>query len=514
MRLKRLLLAGLTTLALCVAPGAAAAAPGAPGAVDRSFGRGGLATLRDPYLSFLPTFLAEQADGGILVGAAASVPGSSAGPGFALARFDRRGRRDMAFGRRGRLDTGLSSAAAVTLPGGGFFVAGVTGTDVAAEAGVMRYTDTGLPAPGFDEGSKLITAVNSLYLQPFAVAADGQGRMLVAPSNGSVYRLTADGALDPSFGTGGRATPSLSSQSITIDAIAVQPDGRIVVAGERRGARGSAEVLIARLMTDGSADASFGGPGAGRVIEDNTSDWREARALALGPAGTIFATGDSFGLVGAAAPRLPLWRFPANGASGGIQFVPGVAGLSHGQGLAVDRAGNLLLLDLGSVPLQNPPRLFRLHPDATVDRGFGRAGRVTWGRFFPAGGPLLLRDGRIVVALGEQLGKQTDPDVEGPADVAVIRLTRLWGGYDKAAPRIGLRLSCRGRQAVARIRIRDRSRIGRLDVWIAGHRHRLAARSRARLVLHRAGALRVVAVDQAGNRAKRTVRVRSCGVSG
>ena len=122
MRLKWLL---PVVLLACLAPpsAAAAVAPGAPGWLDRGFGNGGWATLRDPYLSYSPSFLAEQPDGGLLVGVGASVPGSSAGPGFAVVRFDRNGHRARSFGDHGRVDAGVASAHAAMLPGGGFFVA-------------------------------------------------------------------------------------------------------------------------------------------------------------------------------------------------------------------------------------------------------------------------------------------------------------------------------------------------------------------------------------------------------
>jgi uncharacterized delta-60 repeat protein len=505
-------------LLACAAPPAAAAVrPGAPGWLDRSFGHAGIATLLDPYLSLSPSFMAEQPDGGILVGAGASVPGSSAGPGFLVTRFDRSGRRDLSFGDHGRIEAGLMAAGAAALPDGGFFVAGATGTDLAAELRVVRYTSRGTAAAGFGGGSKLVTALSYLpspYDDSFAVAGDPQGRMLVA-LGGSVYRLTPEGALDPGFGAGGEATPSLSSVSIGISALAVQRDGRIVLAGRREGLtnNGAAQVLIARLMTDGSVDTSFGGPGAGRVVENNTTDWRQADALAVNGSGTIFASGYSSPLAGAGA-RMALWQVPSAGTNGHLTLIRPATGIEESRGLAIDRAGGIVLLGRGSLGAQQARvLLLRLRRDGSVDRGFGRRGRVTWVNRRSGAGPLLLRDGRILVAMGQQLGKPPE-DLEPPNDVAVVRIARLWGGYDKVAPAIGVRLSCTGRRTVARLRVRDRSRISQLSVWIAGHRLWPVSHSRVRLVLRRPGQLRVVAVDQAGNRAERTVRVAGCALSG
>jgi uncharacterized delta-60 repeat protein len=505
---------GLAIVVLACAAPSAGAAPGAPGTLDHSFGVRGVAVMSDPFLEFTPSFLARQRGGGFLLGARASVPSSPAGPGFVVARFDRAGRADRAYGDKGRVETGLPAARATMLPDGGVVVAGLTGSQVDPQLTLLRYTHRGVRDTRFGIGGKAIAPLTPGLPNFRALGTEPDGDVLAAVG-AAIYRFTPTGMLDEGFGSGGRVQLELSSTgSITVAGLAVQPDGRILLAGERRGQVDSgAQLLLARLMPDGALDTTFGGAGAGRILED-TADWRQAEAIALGRGGEILATGGSWMRSSPGFNRLALWRFSADGTGGNLSFAPAVTALESGIGVTVDRGGGIVLLGAGSAGVRPYTFLTRLRPDGRVDRGFGRDGRIVWADLgWGAVGPLLLPNGRIMVAMRRQLGKD-DPDREEWTDVAVVRVLRLWGGYDRIAPIIRVRRSCAGGRTIARLRIDDRSRVRTLRVWLDGRRIRSGSGSRAGLALRHGGLLRIVAVDQAGNRAKRTVRILGCSRGG
>ncbi len=89
---------------------------------------------------------------------------------------------------------------------------------------------------------------------------DGKRKLLV-------FRLRPDGSLDPDFGLGGQAIISDGSPSREAGySVVVDPDGRIAVAGQR-----GSNLLVARLLPNGTLDAGFGAAGVfvGRELVGN-----------------------------------------------------------------------------------------------------------------------------------------------------------------------------------------------------------------------------------------------------
>jgi uncharacterized delta-60 repeat protein len=480
---------GLALAILACAATTASAAPGAPGSPDRGFGRGGVATLSDPFLSFDPSFLALQPDGGVLVGVAANVPGSSAGPGFVLARFTKAGRVDPRFGRRGRVDTGLDRPRAAMLADGGFVVAGFTGDPTYPEITLRFFDRSGTPK------ARSTTPLPGVNPDVVAVAAETDGRVLVLLTGNRLYRFTAEGALEASVG-------SVSSYDGDVYAMAPLPDGRLLFAGSRGPLSGP---LLARDLADGRPDVTFGLYGTAQLAGGGT-----ITALAVARDGTIVATGS---VCDSGDCSLALWRIRADG-NGGVLSRPGELRRVQPGGIAVDAAGGAVLAGWASPQLGHPVIALRAGIDGRLDAGFGHAGRLDWPRRQPGvAGPVIAPDGRILLGMREQLGT-VDPETEDSTDVAVVRLVRLWGGYDRRAPAIRARFACAGARTVARLRIEDRSRLRRLTVSLRGKRIRVRPQAHLALGLRGGGRLRVVAVDQAGNRASRTLRVPHCPVSG
>ncbi|HWJ28134.1 MAG TPA: hypothetical protein VNS32_16435, partial [Flavisolibacter sp.] len=95
------------------------------------------------------------------------------------------------------------------------------------------------------------------------IAIQGDGKILIGGTftsfNGSscsrIARLNTDGTLDPTFSIG-------SGANYTIKAITVQSDGKILVGGSFYSYRGADLYYLARLNADGTVDATFK-PGTG-----------------------------------------------------------------------------------------------------------------------------------------------------------------------------------------------------------------------------------------------------------
>lgn len=160
----------------------------------------------------------------------------------------------------------------------------------------------------------------------YAVVIDKHDRIVVAgytldaKTNIALARFLPNGAPDPSFGGGdGRVTTDLGATDYAFD-VALQKDGRIVVAGERDQADAS-QVAVVRYGIAGKLDRTFS---------------RDGRAF------TTF--GKAF-----------------QGANA----------------VTVGRSGNILVGGFTSNGTTSRWAMARYKPNGSLDRGFGRKGRVT-----------------------------------------------------------------------------------------------------------------------------------------
>ena len=106
-------------------------------------------------------------------------------------------------------------------------------------------------------------------------------------------KLEADGTPDEDFGREGRLVPEFfpgaDENAVTA---AVQPDGKILIAGSVYvpGYPGSTDLMVIRLLPDGSLDQSFGSDGIAVVgAYEGSYEW--ANEIALAPDGSIVVAG-------------------------------------------------------------------------------------------------------------------------------------------------------------------------------------------------------------------------------
>lgn len=219
------------------------------GQLDTTFGTGGVVISRiggDINQIFIS--LALQSDGKILVTASGCPPRDE------LARFNADGSLDTSFGSSGIASLSFRVFAVTVQQDGKILVTGENYPVVL----MARLLGTGQLDTSFGTGGEapLIASASSIAVQ-------SDGKILVASggiSAGSLARYNTDGSLDKSFGISGQAA------TITpLNAVAVQIDGRIVGAGantSRLSLNGNATGFgLVRFNTNGSIDTTFGARG-------------------------------------------------------------------------------------------------------------------------------------------------------------------------------------------------------------------------------------------------------------
>ncbi|TVR52380.1 MAG: hypothetical protein EA425_05040 [Puniceicoccaceae bacterium] len=133
---------------------------------------------------------------------------------------------------------------------------GFTSFDRTPRHRIARLLPDGRLDQAFDPGNGFDDDVRVLTLQPDGrILAGGAFTQYAGVARNRIARLHPDGSLDASFDPGGAANGE-------IKALVLQPDGRILIGGAFTQYDGVSRNRIARLHPDGSLDSSFD-PGSG-----------------------------------------------------------------------------------------------------------------------------------------------------------------------------------------------------------------------------------------------------------
>jgi uncharacterized delta-60 repeat protein len=341
----------------------------AAGALDPSFGEGGLVTTDFGGSYDWAYAMALQPDGRIVVGGVSDRSGSR---DFALARYNSDGSLDPSFGEGGRLVTPVRPLTTDVIhglalqPDGKILAAGVTFDDTVSPRPhgaflLARYTPGGELDPTFGVGGIASTNFDGeSYDEPYAIALQPDGRIVLGGSsntgggigrlfgadNLALARYLPSGLLDSSFGEGGKVVVDAGSMQESIRALALDPEGRIVAAGRVNGEK-RGDLLLARFRPDGSLDSSFGARGSGMTVTDLGTAEEGLSALALAPDGTIVAGGD---VAPGTNPDLAVVRYDTTGQFDRSFGHGGVATADFGgrddrvHGLALQPDGNVVVV--------------------------------------------------------------------------------------------------------------------------------------------------------------------------
>lgn len=382
------------------------------GALDPSFGTGGLVVTDFGRAADEALALAVQPDGKILaVGSARAGEGED----FGIVRYQRDGFQD---GPRVNVDfhpgqrLNDAAVAVAVQPDGRIVVGGRTSSDAGRnnDFGIVRLRRDLTLDPTFGTGGLVITdffggfdLATDMVLQP-----DGRIVMLGMIENAAgqqdfgLARYNADGTLDASFGIGGRVVTDLSLSEIPY-AAALQRDGKIVVVGSTYHI-GSAELSMVRYLPDGTLDPGFGTGGA--VFLNNYA--ATPYAVTIQPDGRIVAAG-AVSLSGPRGSDFLLWRFhshgPLDASFGAGRIFTDFGGADGAKAVALQSDGKVVAAGFSGTPGDFRSLNFavaRYNPDGTLDAGFGAGGR-TLTDFFgerDSGQDIVIQPGRGILVGG------------------------------------------------------------------------------------------------------------------
>jgi uncharacterized delta-60 repeat protein len=274
----------------------------ADGALDPTFGNGGILTTDIGGNDDLGLDVEVQPDGRIIIaGTSSNLDGTD--NDFGLVRYNPDGSSDTTFDADGRLTTSFGDrhdqASAIALQADGKIIAAGhanNGNDV--DFALARYNADGTLDSTFDLDGKVTTAVSPYddYGEDIVLQSDGKILMtgfISSPVNINGFvlvRYNADGSLDGTFGDEGIARSDFGCVAWG-QALTLQPDGKIIVAGSTCGTD-STDFGLARFNNDGSPDTTFDQDGI--VTTDFGNIYDRVNAVALQPDGRIVLAGHSF----------------------------------------------------------------------------------------------------------------------------------------------------------------------------------------------------------------------------
>jgi uncharacterized delta-60 repeat protein len=267
-------------------------------------------------------------------------------------------------------------------------VAGGRSASEADDFVLSRYTARGALDPSFDGDGKVETDFGGGFDWASDVAVQRDRKIVAAgrsflgedEADGAVFaiaRYNRDGGLDQSFGDGGQVLTTFDPSGIAgAGAVLIQEDGKIV-AGGHTGGGPEADFALARYLTDGELDPSFGD--AGRVVTpvSNVTDW--LHVLAVQPDGKLVAAGYSYESL--SQGHIALARYNADGSldpsfdGDGIVVASSLPFGMVGEQLLLQRNRKLLVAGIGGVA--------RFNADGSLDRSFGEGGRARSGNVAP-----------------------------------------------------------------------------------------------------------------------------------
>jgi uncharacterized delta-60 repeat protein len=339
---------------------------------------------------------------------------------FIVVRFLADGSLDPGFGMNGRVLIAFDHAPYVAYnqcyslavqPDGKIVAAGSTrwnvGPAIFGTFAVARLAGDGTLDPAFGEGGKA-TAVGTPSLISVADAgsvalqADGRivlgGQLWATEDIGLTHRFAlarfmSDGTLDLSFNHVGWMTVSFPGDDAVATALALDAQARIVVAGDSVHSfvdgSGNTDFAVARVLPNGSLDASFGQAGRALVAFDAGGSGSEidiAYGLAVDHAGRTVVVGmaDTSSTATAnydiAVARLLDDGSPdaAFGDAGKVRVafdrIP--SGMDYARAVVVQADGKLVLAGTAQGGSSSgTPILGRLTDDGSLDPDFGDGGR-------------------------------------------------------------------------------------------------------------------------------------------
>lgn len=242
------------------------------GSRDNSYDADGSLTTPIGVNSDIAWDLVEQTDGKVVV-VGQTLDDVSGNLDLAAVRYNSNGSLDTSFDLDGKttldINNGDDVPSKMALQADGkILITGTTQVGGAMDVFVVRYNTDGTLDTSFGNGGKRITSVGPLDDTPASLAVQPDGKIVIGgtananPSNmGFVLRYDSNGNLDNTFGVGGKALVDTPKRD-AIKGLAIQADGRYVFAGNTFDSITTGRLLVEDLDNDGLGDAYDNCPAA------------------------------------------------------------------------------------------------------------------------------------------------------------------------------------------------------------------------------------------------------------
>jgi uncharacterized delta-60 repeat protein len=225
---------------------------------------------------------------------------------FPINSYSQDGSLDLNFGINGKLITTLGGANSIAYSvamqsDDKIVVAGYNDNGTKTNFAVARYNKNGELDPAFGAGGIVTTAIGTIDDEGSQVVIQPDGKILVTGISWydnktkvhfSLVRYTSNGILDSSFGINGIVTTTFESGDSYSYSIALQDDNKIIVSGYCNTGPEDADFALVRYNSDGTLDNSFGSEG--KVLISFGSGFDACHSIAIFSDGKILASGYSY----------------------------------------------------------------------------------------------------------------------------------------------------------------------------------------------------------------------------
>lgn len=258
---------------------------------------------------------------------------------IALARFNSNGTIDNSFSSDGVLTKNISNGndygySIAVQPDGKIVVGGYGYNGTNDDFILLRFLADGSADNSFGTSGLVktsITKTSNDYGKALKIQPDGKIVLAGYTNNGvnndyAIVRYNSNGTIDNSFNLTGIVTGSFDGTSNDYcTSAAIQNDGRIVVAGYYyKNATSKNDFAIARYMTNGKPDATFGT--GGKVITDFGGADDYANSIAVQQDGKLVVAGTS-------ANDFAVARYNSSGSS----ITPGITDVTSAEALKIQQ---------------------------------------------------------------------------------------------------------------------------------------------------------------------------------
>lgn len=278
---------------------------------DVAFGDLGLRTVVGPCTEFSVADAVMDAQGRLLVAVDRCTD-------FTVYRFLENGDLDTSLAGSGVLTIPFNQGGTnkdlsqhiVSMPNGDIVIAGTVATATSINLGIARYTEAGLPVPGFGNAGKVqvsfewqvpeVGGINGLHVTSdgriVATGVISETSQVVSDKKQFVVRLLGSGSLDPSFGNISAGVSKINLKNVlgvlesprTYGSM-IENDGSVIQVGSIRSnnVNSANDVLLLRWRPDGQLDTSIGPSGtrqyaldfAGANPADSQYNWESGDAI-------------------------------------------------------------------------------------------------------------------------------------------------------------------------------------------------------------------------------------------